>query len=539
MAGEDQVNNNLSALVRNAPAVRQVLLLVGLAASIAIGISGALWLRDPGFTTLYANVSDTEAADIVGTLQASGIPYELDRRTGAIMVPPAQVHEARLSLASAGLPRGAGFGLEMIQESSGITASQFMENARYHHALETELARTVGNLRPVQSARVHLALPRSTVFLRDKKSPSASVLVYLYPGRTLEPSQVASIVYLVASSIPDLEASRVTVVDQNGKLLSESNDSDELAQTQRQFDYVRRLETSLSDRIVSLLTPVVGPERVRASVAADVDFTVQEEAREQYDPANSVVRSEQIQENRNVGAAAGPPAGVPGALSNTPPQVGAQANPNAVPNAPAAEPVNESIRETRNYELDRTMSVTRRQAGTLTRLSIAVVLDEAATALTGADADAGDADGAAAATGAGAALLAEVEALVRRAVGFDEARGDTITITTAPFYEPPPPPEIEAASFLSSPGFRSIAQQVLSIAAIVLVGWGVARPIVRMITAPPSPPDEPAMLAAGGGAAVALGQLTYDQKVSAVRQLVDQDSERVARIVKQWVGSDG
>lgn len=530
MAAEDQVNSNLSALVRNVPAVRQLLLLVGLAASIGIGISAALWLRDPGYTTLYSNVSDAEAADIVSTLQTGGIPYEIDARTGAIEVPPAQLHEARLALASAGLPRGAGFGLEMIEADSGLTASQFMENARYHHALETELARTVSSLRPVQSARVHLALPRSTVFLRDKKSPSASVFVYLYPGRTLEPPQVASIVHLVASSIPELEASRVTVVDQNGRLLSESSEVDDVALSQRQFDYVHRLETSLSDRIVSLLTPVVGPDRVRASVAAQVDFTVQEEAREQYDPANPAVRSEQIQENRNAGPGGSAPAGVPGALSNTPPQVGNQANQAATP-APAteAEPVNESIRQTRNYELDRTMSVTRRQTGMLTRLSIAVVLDEAAV---GATDDAGNA-------AAGTAELDEVEALVRRAVGFDEARGDTITLTTAPFYEAPPPPPIEEASFFASPGFRGIVQQVLSIAAILFVGWGIARPIVRMLTAPPPGRSEPAMLAAAGGGAAMLGQLTYDQKVAAVRELVDKDAERVARIVKQWVGSDG
>jgi flagellar M-ring protein FliF len=536
MAAEEQGNTNLAALVRNVPAVRQVLLLVGLAASIAIGISAALWLRDPGYTTLYSNISDAEAADIVSTLQTNGIPYEIDGRTGAIEVPPAQLHEARLALASAGLPRGAGFGLEMIQENSGLTASQFMENARYHHALETELARTISNLRPVQSARVHLALPRSTVFLRDKKSPSAAVLVYLFPGRALEPPQVASIVHLVASSIPELEASRVTVVDQNGRLLSESNDVDDMALSQRQLDYVRRLESGLSDRIVSLLTPVVGPDRVRASVAADVDFTVQEEAREQYDPTTPAVRSEQIQENRNVGTGGSAPAGVPGALSNTPPQVGGQSNPAAAQaDANQAEPVNESVRESRNYELDRTMSVTRRQPGTVTRLSIAVILDEAAA---GGGADAG-ANSDAAATSATDALVSEVDALVRRAVGFDEARGDTITITSAPFYEPPPPPALEEASFLSTPGFRSIIQQVLSIAAILFVGWGIARPIVRMLTAPPPTSSEPAMLAAGGSGTAMLGQLTYDQKVAAVRELVDKDAERVARIVKQWVGSDG
>jgi len=524
---ESEQQNNLSALVRNAPALRQVMLLVGLAVSVAVGITAAMWLRDPGFATLYANVSDAEAAEIVAALQGTGIPYELDQRTGAIMVPPEQIHEARLGLASAGLPRGAGFGIEMIQAESGITSSQFMENARYQHALETELARTVSNLRPVQSARVHLAIPRSTVFLRDKRAPSASVLVYLYPGRSLERSQVASIVHLVASSIPELEASSVTVVDQNGQLLTDAAGDDDVVMSERQFDYVKRIENSYAERIVALLAPVVGPQAVRATVAADVDFTTQEESREQYDPANTVVRSEQVQENRNT-AGATVPTGVPGALSNTPPQTGAQA---AAAATGDAESLSESIRQTRNFEIDRTMSVTRRASGTIQRLSVAVVVDEAAA---GAGADAAEAEAAAASQ----TLIAEVEALVRQAVGFDEARGDTVTVTTAPFYQAPPPPEIEEPSFFATPGFRETALQVMSVAAILFVGLGVARPIVRMLIAPPAPPPA-AMLAGAEGGAAALGQLTYDQKVGAVRQLVDHDAERVARIVKQWVGADG
>ena len=175
MDPEEQSGNNLSALVRNAPAVRQVLLLVGLAVSIGVGLATALWLGDAGYSTLYANVSDAEAAEIVTTLQSNGIEYNLDRRTGAILVPPDMLHEARLALASDGLPRGAGYGMEIIQAESGITSSQMMENARLHHALETELARTISQLRPVQSARVHLGLPKSSVFVRERNERSASV----------------------------------------------------------------------------------------------------------------------------------------------------------------------------------------------------------------------------------------------------------------------------------------------------------------------------------------------------------------------------
>ncbi|MGD8339328.1 MAG: flagellar basal-body MS-ring/collar protein FliF, partial [Gammaproteobacteria bacterium] len=218
---------NLAGLFRSQPAFRQVVLLLGLAASITVGIAGAMWLRQPEFSALYSNLSDGEASEVVQALGTAGIEYEVDQLTGSVRVKPAQLYEARMTLASAGLPRGSGAGFEMLQQESGITSSQFMENARYHNALETELARTISNLRPVQSARVHLALPRTTVFLRERESPSASVLVHLFPGRVLEAAQVSSIVNLVASSIPELESSKVTVVDQNGLLLTDTSGTDD------------------------------------------------------------------------------------------------------------------------------------------------------------------------------------------------------------------------------------------------------------------------------------------------------------------------
>ena len=536
MDPEEQSGNNLSAFVRNAPAVRQVLLLVGLAISIGVGLAAALWLRDSGYSTLYSNVSDAEAAEIVATLQSSGIEFEVEQRTGAIMVPPEVVREARMALASAGLPRGAGFGMEIIQAESGITSSQFMENARYQHALETELGRTISNLNPVQRARVHLGLPRSTVFVRDRKPRTASVALTMYPGRTLEASQVNAIVHIVAGSIPELLPSNVSVTDDNGRLLSGGSEDDELAVSQRQLDYVRRLEKDMEDDIVSLLARLVGPQNVQARVSAEVDFTVLEESREQYDPANVVVRSEMLQENRN-NTSGTAPVGVPGALSNTPPQVGPAAvgGNDAAENAAAAG--SQSVRQSRNFEVDRTMSVTRRPSGNIMRLSVAVVLNEAA----GRGATAGAAAGEQAADNPEslAELVVKAEEIARQAVGFSEARGDTLSVTTERFYEPPPPPEIEEPSFFSSPAFSDMLRQGLSIGAILLVGFGLARPIVRMITAPAPESARVAGMLAGGATAMGPMQLSYDDKVGAVRQLVERDSERVARILKQWVGEDG
>jgi flagellar M-ring protein FliF len=538
MDPEEQTGNNLSALVRNAPAIRQVLLLVGLAISIGVGLAAALWLSDSGYSTLYANVSDAEAGEIVTTLQSSGIEYELDRRTGAILVPADMVHEARMVLASDGLPRGAGYGMEIIQAETGITSSQMMENARLHHALETELGRTISQLNPVQNARVHLGMPQSSVFVRERNERTASVTLSLYPGRSLEAAQVRAIVHLVAGSIPELEAGNVIVLDQNGRLLSGAGADDELALSERQFDHVRRIESSMEDRIVALLAPVVGPENVRASVSAEVDFTVQEESREAYDPANTVVRSEQIEEDRsNTGSSA--PGGVPGALSNTPPLVGAAANAAAAgADADAGSAGSESVRQTRNYEVDRTMSVTRRQSGTISKLSVAVVLNESLAETAAGGADATDEESAAAVARSIEELVVKAEQIVRQAVGFDAERGDTLTVSTAPYYQPPPLPEAEAPSFFTSPAFFGMLRQGLSVAAILLVGFGLVRPIVKMITAPAAQ-QTGAVAALPGAAAAVLPQLSYDEKVGAVRQLVDRDSERVARIVKEWVGANG
>ena len=298
------------------PGMRQLLVLIGLAASISMGVTAAFWMQDPGYTVLFSNISDKESSEVINVLSSASIPYQLDDNTGAVKVPAEQVHQARLKLAEQGLPKSSGFGLEIMEGGNGFSTSQFMEGARYHHALETELARTIGSLQPVQSARVHLAVPKSTVFLGKKQQPSASVLLQLYAGRTLTESQVAAIVHLVGSSIPDLEPNQVTVVDQTGKLLNSPDDASELGLSARQLDYVRRVEDSYVARIENLLVPMLGAGRVRTTVTTELDFTQREETQELYDP-ETIVRSEQVSEDRNNGA--GLTGGIPGALSNQPP----------------------------------------------------------------------------------------------------------------------------------------------------------------------------------------------------------------------------
>jgi len=536
------LTNPMTALDR-IPGMRQLILLVALALSIAIGVTAAFWLREPSYSVLYSNITDREAGEIIEILRNSEIPHELDVKSGAVLVAADQLHDARLKLASQGLPRGAGFGMEIIEGESGFSTSQFMENARYHHAIETELARTIGSLRPVQFARIHLAEPKSTVFLRQKKQSSASVFLSLFPGRHLEGWQVRSIVHLVASSVPELESGQVTVVDQQGRLLNSPSDSPEFEREARQFEQTQRLENTFVSRIHELLGPMLGPNRVRATVTAELDFTVREETRELFDPDNAIVRSEEVSEDRQTGSGLSN-GGIPGALSNQPPtQATADPAPAATKNVTNSQaPVSESVKRTRNFEIDRTLSHTQEPTGKVTRLSVGVVVDDKRVL---------NEDGEMVSEPLSNVELEEITNLVKGAVGFDESRGDTISISNSSFYQQPAPEPLEEPGFLENAGLRDIFKQLLSAVLVLVVILGAVRPLLRSLsgnwnwsgTAAPAP----GALAATAGTAASIPAaaqppavpLTFDDKVTVARQLAENNPERVAQIVRTWVQADG
>lgn len=542
---DNQLVNPFAQLTRM-PGMRQLLILIGLAASISIGVTAAFWMSNPGYTVLFSNVSDKEASELVNALTSAGIPYKLDNNTGAVTVPAEQVHAARLKLAEQGLPKSSGFGLEIMEGGNSFSTSQFMENARYQHALETELARTISSLQPVQSARVHLAVPKSTVFLGKKQTPGASVLLQLYGGRSVTDAQVSAIVHLVASSIPELEASKVTVVDQSGRLLNSPDDASELGLSTRQLDYVHRVEDSYVKRVENLLVPMLGAGRVRTTVTAEVDFTQREETQELYDP-ETIVRSEQVAEERARGA--GLLGGIPGALSNQPPPpapaaAAAAPTPNpAIPadaaNAQAAAnvsstPDNESIRRTRNFEMDRTLSHTKQSFGGLQRLSVAVLV---------ADKTVTDAEGKTTVEKLGDAELEALTRLVRDAVGYDEKRGDTVSISSMAFYQDPADAaEAEEPGFLQNPAVQSWGKQALAAVLVLVVALILVKPLLRALAggAPAGAVGQAALAGPGGNySADSRAPLSYDDKVSVARQLADKNPERVAQIVRAWVQSDG
>ncbi|WP_405241370.1 flagellar basal-body MS-ring/collar protein FliF [Lentisalinibacter salinarum] len=524
--------------VMRIPAVRQVLLLVGVAGSVAIGIALFLWSQSPAYTQLYGDLAERDRSQVVEALRTAGIDFRLDPGTGAVMVPDARVHDARLELAANGLPEGTGMGLEMIKEPQGFGVSQFMENARYQHALETELARTIRNVRSVQEARVHLAMPKQTAFVRDREGASASVMLSLYGGRQLEPEQADAIVHLVASSVPNLMTKDVTLIDQHGRMLSSNGERNGYALTAAQFEHTRTVEQSYRERIVDLLTPLVGAGNVRAQVVADIDFTVKEETRENYDPESTVVRSETVSERQRSGGSDAAQ-GIPGALSNQPPEAGGVAPQEG--EAAAASAVNTSREATRNFEVDKTVSRVIAPTGAIRRLSVAVLIDDVAAAGAAAE-GAGDGESAGAAS-LGEQDIARMTALVKEAVGFDEARGDSVQLINAPFQ---PAPEVAAPDgppIWQQPQVLAIGRQVLGALLVLALGFGVLRPMLRGIVQ--SHQQSTPQLAAAGGAG-ALGapaqqhqpQLSYEQKIAAARNITTYDPGRVAQVVKKWVAED-
>jgi len=505
------------------------------AAMVAVVAGAWLWARMPDYHVLYANVSDRDGGAIIAALQQMNVSYQVSAEGGTIMVPAEQVPEVRLKLASQGLPKGSLVGFELM-ENQKLGSSQFLEQVNYQRALEGELARSIQSLSEVQAARVHLALTKPSVFVSEQQKPSASVLVNLYPGRTLQPSQVSAIMHLVSASVPDLSTQNVTLVDQNGNLLSADNQGNgEL--DPNQLKYVSELESSYVKRIETILTPIVGTENLRAQVAADVDFSQTEHAEEIFNPKpnqDPVIRSQQTSESittANNGAV-----GVPGALSNQPPgsatapitkPAGPAASKPAGPAQPDPPVVNSHKDATTNYEVDRTIQHVRQLAGNVRRLSVAVVINYRKE--TGAD-------GKVVFKPLAQEEMAQITNLVKEAMGFNNERGDTVNVANASFTVP----EKEVAAELplwKQPETIELAKEIgrylLAAGVAFYLIFGVLKPMMRRIAAERAAAAQaPSALPA----AVAVDS-SYEQALDRTRQLARDEPRAVANVVKQWVGS--
>src|SRR4249919_61306 len=536
--------------LQDIPAVRQLMLLGVVAAAIALGLWLFFWTQHPDYVPLSAGLdakSTSEASDLLRTQQ---IPFRIDSGTGSLAVPADRIGDARMALASAGLSPGNGDGFESMEGDQGFGTSQFVENARYQHALETELARTIANLRPVREARVHLALPKPSAFTRQKDAASASVVLQLQSGAALEQGQVDAIVHLVASSISELTPERVTVVDQYGRMLSNPDPDSEAAIGAQQLEQQHRQEAVYVQRIEQLLEPMTGPGRVSAQVSVDMDFNETEEAREQYNPQGAVVRSEQISESGNLSSASSGPAtaqGVPGSASNTP-GAAAPKTTDATATASAAQATESgpgARTAVRNYELDRTLTHTRQAPGRIRRITAAVLVDNVPGNT--------DKDGKPALRPLSPAEVKRIETLVQQAVGFDSTRGDVVSVVNAAFARDAADAENDAPPIWDNPRARDLLRTLLGGLAVLLVVWFVLRPAFRQLLAPRgyTPPtarvdlvddDLPVSIttsASGGGAQGTSKVMNFDEKLNVARSAVNADPKRVAQVMRDMVGTDG
>jgi flagellar M-ring protein FliF len=539
--------------------VRQLGLMVGLAATIAIGFAVVLWSQEPDYRVLYNNVSYSDANQIVEQLQLNGIPYKFDSSGHNILVAGEHLHKARLRLAAEGYTGDNTVGFELLDKEQGLGTSQFMETARYRRGLEGELARTITSMLSVRKARVHLALPKQSVFVRDQRKPTASVFLDLVAGRRLESIQVQAIANLIASSIPELSSQDVTVVDQKGRLLNTRDMNTDVVLAAKQLEYTRRIEETLVNRVNSILQPVVGVGRYRAEVSADIDFTAVEQTDEIYNPDLPALRSEQTMDESTSGQAGA--AGVPGSLSNQPP--GASSVPEvtaeglALQNEGVVErqdgPKNARSQATRNYELDRSISYTKHQMGQINRLSVAVVVDDLATT----SQDGGEKTR----TPWDENELARLSILVKDAVGYSAVRGDSVNVINSPFAAPDVYEE-EEVPIWKQDWVHDIAKQVLAGVFVLVLVFGLLRPIMKSLavssaqktasenasaTAPTdlSSDLESLDMSEISGDTVTFSGIdnalaptpneTYEYQLNAIRSMIAEDPAKVAQAIRQWV----
>lgn len=546
---------SFSALMRGfneLPPQRKFGLMVAVAAVIAIIIGSMMWAQAPDYRVLYGNLGDRDGGAVIESLQKQNVPYKMGEG-GTILVPSAMVYEARLKLASEGLPKGGAVGFELMDNQKfGIT--QFQENVNYQRALEGEITRTIETISAVQGARVHLAIPKPTVFVRDKQKPSASVLVSLYSGRALDKAQVAGIVHLVASSVPEMPPGNVTIIDQNGNMLTQNGDKGAvLGLDSSQLEYLHQVEQGYMRRIESIISPITGPNNIRAQVTADLDFSFTEQTAEVYKPNpapdQSSIRSQQTSETAGEG---GPnAAGVPGALSNQPP--GAATAPLNSPGGRAAAGANATTasvvgpihkESTTNYELDKTISHTKLPVGSVKRLSVAVVVNNKAIR---------DKKGKVTYLPLTKEELAQVYNLAKEAMGFNQARGDTLNVVNAPF-NLAEGEEIAPSPIWKDPAMQALAKEIvkyLVIAGLLMyLVLGILKPMLselsaignaRMARAEGPGMGESFSATDEAGEVVTIGKKrthSYEEDLQLVKDMAKQEPKIVANVVKDWVNKE-
>ena len=511
-------------------------LAVGVAALFALIAGVWMWGQSPDYRLLYSNLSDRDGGAIIESLQQMNIPYKFAEGGGALMVASNKVHEARLKLASQGLPKGGNVGFELMENQKfGIT--QFAEQVNYQRALEGELARSVESIGAVAAARVHLAIPKPSVFVKEQQKPSASVVLSLQGGRLLDSAQVSAIIHLISSSVPEMSAKNVTVVDQNGTLLSASHEGvGNEGLDASQLKYVQQIEQSYIKRIEALLTPMLGANNVRAQVSADIDFSRTEQTSETYkpnqNPNEGSIRSQQSTEVLNGSGLNA--SGVPGALTNQPP-VPATAPIVAAAGVPGSGAAGVGVsnlqkESTVNYEVDRTIRHTVSPVGAIKHLSVAVVVNGSRKVI--------DAKGKSGSKLLGDAEKEQINNLVRDAMGFDQNRGDSLNVQFAAFDEAKE--TVEELPFWKQPEMielvKDVLKYVLIAAAMLFVVFRVIKPALHPLFVVPEFKAEEDVAETEEENELEAYKVSYDTNLQTARQIAKQEPKIVASVVKEWMG---
>jgi flagellar M-ring protein FliF len=542
---------------------QKILLMVAVAALIAVVVAGSTWVKQSDYRILFSNIGERDGGSIIAALDQMNIPYKFSESGGSILIPGDKVHEVRLRLASQGLPKGGGVGFELM-ENQKFGISQFAEQVNYQRGLEGELSRTIQSISAVQAARVHLAIPKPTVFVREELKPSASVLLNLYAGRSLDPVQIAGVQNLVAASVPNLAPASVTIIDQSGTMLSQLKSKlMDAGLDPSQLKYIREIEANAIKRVEDILSPILGPGNYRVQVAADVDFSQSEQTAETHrpnaTPPEISIRSQQTSESASTMPSA---QGVPGALSNQPPvPATAPLTQPAVPGAgtPAGQaapvpgqinaagvqaqisnvgqPINTRKDSTINYEVDRTIRHTKQAVGVIKRLTAAVVVNHRKDAK-GAIKPLPDPE------------LRQLNDIVKEALGFSQERGDSVSVANAPFTA------IEKSTLelplWKDPEILALAKELFKYLAIAtILGYLMFKVILPLVKAmQPPPPPEPQTRAQIGGTINIVDEeegesrtpsaaQEFEKKLSHARELAQQDPKVVANIIKDWTGANG
>lgn len=553
-ATDTGTNNDLMNGFNSLNVMRQAGLMVGIAASVAIGFAVVLWSQGDDYKPLYGSLERLDSSEVGKVLDFNEIEYKVDTSTGALLVPVDDVQKARMVLADNGIGGDRSIGFELLDQEQPLGTSQFMEATRYRRGLEGELARTISSINSVRAARVHLAIPKQTVFIRDAREPSASVFLDIYPGRPIKPKQMRGIANLVASSIAQLDIENVTIVDQKGNLLSVVAEDEKLVAAAQHLDYTRKVEDDIILRIRRLLSPLLGDSNFKSEVSADIDFTEIEQAEETFNPDLPAVRSEQTIEEQRIGA--GGAGGIPGALTNQPPLDGQAPEEAGAGGAkePGTTPSNSRVQAVRNFELDRTVSYTKHEKGRLRRLSVAIVIDDKKVI--------DPATGELTTTRWNDAELERLAILVRDAVGYSAIRGDSVNILNEAFFALNDFNDFNEPKFWEQTWFGKIIKQLVGFLIIVILLLGLVRPVLKSLASSgtkvraedeakelaalesaglgafDSLSDETVTLTGGDALALPRPEDSYEQNLNAVRGLVTEDPGRVAQVIKRWINEE-